>query len=99
MDEKQLYAMPSKFSFGFQEVEYLGHIVSHEVVKVDPNKIRSIMECPILKILNNIRGLLWLTCYYHKLVKNYVKIEAPLVVLLKGGILLDSTSNQIFWET
>jgi hypothetical protein len=29
---------------GVQEVEYLGHIVSHEGVKVDPNKIKDMME-------------------------------------------------------
>ena len=27
--EKELYAKPSKCSFGINEVEYLGHIVSH----------------------------------------------------------------------
>ena len=41
LEEKQLYAKPSKFFFGLQEVEYLGHIVPHEGVKVDPNKIKA----------------------------------------------------------
>jgi hypothetical protein len=44
LEEKQLYANPSKCAFGVQEVEYLGHIVSHEGVKVDPNKIKSMRE-------------------------------------------------------
>ena len=39
LEEQQLYGKPSKGAFGVQEVEYLGHIVSHEGVKVDPNKI------------------------------------------------------------
>ena len=41
LKEQWLYTKPSKCSFGVKEVEYLGHIVSHECVKVDPNKIKS----------------------------------------------------------
>ena len=44
LQEKQLYAKKSKCFFGVQEVEYLGHIVSHEGVKVDPKKINAIKE-------------------------------------------------------
>ena len=71
LEDKQLYAKNSKCAFGVQEVEYLGHIVFHEGVKMNPNKIKAMMECRILKKLNNIRGLLGLECYYHKFVNNY----------------------------
>jgi len=38
LEEKQLYEKTSKCFFGVQEVEYLGHILSHEGVKVDPQQ-------------------------------------------------------------
>jgi hypothetical protein len=63
LKEKQLYAKPSKCFFGVKEVEYLGHIVSHEGVKVDPNKIKAMMDWPIPKTLKNLRGFLGLTGY------------------------------------
>ena len=44
LKEQELYVKPSKILFGIKEVEYLSHIVSHEGVKVDPNKIKSIMD-------------------------------------------------------
>ena len=44
LNENELYAKPSKCFFGIKEVEYLGHIVSHEGVKVDPKKIKSMMD-------------------------------------------------------
>jgi hypothetical protein len=44
LKEQQLYAKPSKCFFGVKEVEYLGHIVSHEGVKVDHNRIKAMMD-------------------------------------------------------
>ena len=68
-EEKQLYAKTSKCFFGVQEVEYLGHIVSHEGVKVDPNKIKAIKEWKVPTTIEQLRGFLGLTGYYHKFVK------------------------------
>jgi hypothetical protein len=64
-------------------VEYLGHIVSHEGVKVDPNNIKSMMDWPIPKTLKNITRFLGLIGYYHKFVRNYGRIVAPLTTLTK----------------
>ena len=82
LEEQQLYAKPSKCSFGVKELEYFGHIVSHEGVIVDPNKIKAVMEWPFPKTLKNLRGqFLVLIGYYCKFVKNYGRIVAPLTTL------------------
>jgi hypothetical protein len=91
LEEKQLYAKPSKCSFGVQEEKYLGHIVSHEGVKVDPNKIKVMREWIIPKTLKKLRVFLALELrvflglvgYYRKFAKNYDQIVAPLTTLLK----------------
>ena len=66
MEEKQLYEKTSKCFFRVQEVEYLGHIISHEGVKVDPDKIKAIKEWKVPKTIKQLRGFLGLTGYYHK---------------------------------
>jgi hypothetical protein len=83
LEEQKIYAKSSNCAFGVQEVEYVGHIVSHEGVKVDPNKIKAMREWPIPKTLKKLRGFLGLTDYYHKFFKNYGQIAAPLTTLLK----------------
>jgi hypothetical protein len=83
LKEQQLYAKPSKCFVGVKELEYLGHIVSHEGVKVDPNKITTMMDWTIPKTLKNHRGFLGLTGYYRKFVQNYGRIVAPLTALTK----------------
>jgi hypothetical protein len=66
-----------------KEVDYLGHIVSHEGVKVDPDKIKSMIDWLIPKTLKNLGGFWGLTGYYHKFVRNYGIIVEPLTSLTK----------------
>jgi hypothetical protein len=77
LEEKKPYENPSK------GVEYLGNIVSHEGVKLDPNKSKAMMEWPIPKTLKNILAFSLLIDYYHEFIKNYGQIVAPLTTLLK----------------
>lgn len=83
LEEKQLYEKTSKCFFGVQEVEYLGHILSHEGIKVDPSKIKAIKEWKIPTSIKHLRGFLGLTGYSRKFIKNYGGIAAPLTTLLK----------------
>ena len=95
LEAKQLYAKPSKCFFGVQEVEYLGHIVSHEGVKAYPNKIKAIKEWRIPTNLRYLHGFLGMSGYYHKFVNNYGRTVAALTTLLKKRCnFLDSRSNE-----
>jgi hypothetical protein len=84
LEEKRIYANPSKSSFRVQEVEYLGHVVSHEGVKVAPYKIKAVREWSIPKTLKKHRRFLGLIGYYCNFVDNYGQIAAPLTTLSKN---------------
>ncbi|KAL0545099.1 hypothetical protein IC582_020241 [Cucumis melo] len=54
----ELYANKKKCSFAKSRVEYLGHIIYRNGVKVDPKKISSIAEWPKPTNVREIRGSL-----------------------------------------
>jgi hypothetical protein len=101
LKEQHIYSKPSKFFFGVKEVEYLGHILSHEGGKVDPNKIKNIkaiIEWSIPKTMKNLRGFLGLAGYYCKFVWNYGRIEAHLVTLNKKDVFSWTRETTQYFE-
>jgi hypothetical protein len=96
LSQHQLFLKQSKCAFGASEVEYLGHLVGKDGVRLDPKKIEAMQEWPHPKNLKSFRGFLGLTGYYRKFVKNYGKIVAPLTALLKKNFHLDSNHCSSF---
>jgi hypothetical protein len=68
LSQHQLFLKQSKCSFGALEVEYLGHIVSKDGVRVDPKKIEAMQDWPCPKTLKRLCGFVGLTSYYHKFI-------------------------------
>jgi hypothetical protein len=75
----------SKCAFGALEVEYLGHLVGKDGIRMDPKNIEAMQDWPYPKTLKILRGFLGLTGYYRKFVKNYRNIATPLTTLLKNN--------------
>jgi hypothetical protein len=46
LQDNQLYLKPEKCDFEKTEIEYLGVIISHNSIKMDPVKIKGVMEWP-----------------------------------------------------
>jgi hypothetical protein len=85
LSQHQIFLKQSKCAFGASKVEYLGHLVGKDGIRVDPKKIEAMQDWPHPKTLKRLHGFLGLTGYYRKFVKNYGKIAAPLMSLLKNN--------------
>ena len=68
-----------------QEVAFLGHIVTSEGVKPNPDKIQIIKNWPLPKNEKELRGFLGILGYYRKFIKDFAKIAKPLTNALRKG--------------
>lgn len=81
--QHQLYVKRSKCRFACTEIDYLGHLISVQGVRANPEKIAAMLEWPLPKNLKALRGFLGLIGYYRKFIQRYGLIATPLTQLLK----------------
>jgi hypothetical protein len=74
LQDNQLFVKEFRCSFGMSEVEYLGHIVGREEVRMDPKNIQAMQDWLRPMTLKFLWGFLGLTGYYRKCVHHYGKI-------------------------
>ncbi|XP_038977292.1 uncharacterized mitochondrial protein AtMg00860-like [Phoenix dactylifera] len=83
LEEYHFFIKPSKCAFVQTELDYLGHVVSGDGVRVDIRKIEVMTDWPLPKDISALRGFLGLTGYYRRFVKGYSLIAKPLMTMLK----------------
>lgn len=84
-----------KSEFLKKEVAYLGHIVTPEGVKPNPNKVEAIKKYPIPKTTKQIKAFLGLLGYYRRFINNFAKLTKPLTKCLKRGAKIEHNTEFI----
>ncbi|GJV45980.1 putative reverse transcriptase domain-containing protein [Tanacetum coccineum] len=79
--KEKLYAKFSKCEFWLQEVHFLGYVVNHNGIHVDPSKIEAIKNWKAPITPSKIRSFLGLAGYYRLFIANFSKIAKPLTSL------------------
>ena len=73
----------SKCKFATKQVKYLGHIVSKDGLRVNPENTDKILNAKSPTNQKQVKSVLGMMGYYSKFIRNYAKIAAPLHDLLK----------------
>ena len=89
LEENSLYLKPEKCTFEQKEIDYLGVIVGHNTIKMDPSKIKGVADWPVPRSPTEICQFLGITGYYWYFILNYSKITRP---------LLDLTRKAVNWD-
>ena len=65
------------------EVEFLGHVVSAEGVKVAVDKVDAVSSWPTLACVWEVQGFLGLANFYRRFVKDFTGIAKPMTDLTR----------------
>src|SRR5215469_2954036 len=77
---------PEKCKFVTEELSFLGHLISKDGIRTDPDKIEKVKHFPRPQTVTQLRGFLGLASYYRRFIQNFSKIANPLNRMLKKNI-------------
>lgn len=80
--DHHLVAKRTKCSFGQQQIDYLGHVISGRRLAIDPSKIKVIQQWPVPHNVKAVRSFLGLAGYNRRFIRPYATIAGPLTDLL-----------------
>ncbi|CAI7869169.1 unnamed protein product [Closterium sp. NIES-54] len=86
LQQNRLITKGSKCEFLQSELEFLGHVVSGEGIKIDPRKVTAILEWKPPANTTELQSFLGFVNYVRRFVPNMARITRPLIDLLHNGV-------------
>jgi hypothetical protein len=90
-----LFLKPEKCVFEQKEVEFLGVILGHNTIRMDPAKVQGVADWKPPQTVRDVRAFLGFTGYYRYFIKDYSKIARPLIHLTKKATPFSWEDTQI----
>ncbi|KAJ3677872.1 hypothetical protein LUZ60_001675 [Juncus effusus] len=90
----RLYAKFKKCEFWLNEVAFLGHVISKEGLRVDPEKVKAVVDWQRPKTVTEIRSFLGLAGDYRKFIEGFSRFALPLTQLTKKGVKFEWTDER-----
>jgi hypothetical protein len=84
--EVNLKLNPNKCCFTTKSITFMGHVVSKEGTRPNPDKIEAVLHFPEPKTVTNVRSFLGLIGYYQNYIRGYSRLVVPLFELTKRDV-------------
>ena len=88
----------SKCHFCRNEIKYLGHIITRNGIKPDPELVSAVKEFPRPQTTKDVQAFLGLTGYYRRFIQNYAKIAEPLLKQIRNIKNERNTNHHVVWD-
>jgi hypothetical protein len=89
--QNKLFLKPEKCEFEKETVEYLGVIISHNTLAVDPVKSEAVQKWPELRKLKEVQEFTGFLNFYHRFIPEFSRIARPIYNLTKKDEKFDWT--------
>ena len=77
--EMNLKLNPLKCQFVSKEVDYLGHVITANGLKLNPQLTHAVQESPQLESVQQVKRFLGLTSYYYRFIPNFANVAHPCI--------------------
>lgn len=94
LSERRLFLKLKKCEFFKKELMFLGHIISTEGIKMDPEKIKAIQEWPTPKCVKDAQAFHGLANYYRQFIKGFSMMAKPITKLFKKNTRFEWQKEQ-----
>ena len=81
-----LTLQPSKIHFGPKGVQYLGHVLSADGIRMVENRIKAIFDLKTPTTIKELRSVLGTVNFVRKFIPNLAPIMEPLVALIRKSV-------------
>lgn len=84
LKEEKLPINLKKCSFMKEELVYLGFVISTDGLKMDPKKVKAILDWPTPKNVSKVRSFHGLASFYRKFIKNFSAVGNAMTETIRG---------------
>ncbi len=79
--ENGLFVKAEKCEFHAQSVTFLGYVVSSEGMRMDPDKVKAVVDWPTPDSRKALQRFLGFANFYRRFIRNFSQLAAPLTAL------------------
>ena len=93
LQKHSLYCHPDKCKFATDSVKYLGFFLLKDGLKIDPSKVKTILDWPEPRKVKEIQSFLGFANFYRRFIADYSHIVVPLTHLTRKSVLWTFTEE------